>query len=194
MQVPTRALAVALLLTTAGCLSTVPGAGPDGPANGTPTTAPTPAGTPDAIPTPTPVRSLPGPDCLTDAAPRPGPIDGVEPRTYPEPPGAVNETAVVRYVAGVEEAYFYNAVLAGERGDETNLTRVSASNEVRNVTRTRKGYVVRLSVMGATSYESGAHGDYWRDTAYRVNGTTMLRAATGDRSPSFGDAAVVARC
>ncbi|AUV83422.1 hypothetical protein C2R22_18700 [Salinigranum rubrum] len=181
------ALALATLLLCAGCLGAPSGTPvPDGSAEATPTgtaTTPTPTAKPTPTPTPTSLDSLPSPArCLTDAVPRLRAVDGVEPSTYPEPPAEQTREAVVGWVQAFEIAYFRNAMLVDAAGDEENLTRVSASAEVRAVNRTPEGYAVRLSDFGATNYASGIHGDHWADVGYVVTETRLVRVPLDDRS------------
>jgi hypothetical protein len=139
--------------------------------------------TPTVTATPAPLASLPSPArCLTDAVPRPEAVDGVEPSAYPEPPAEPTREAVVRWVRAFEIAYFRNAMLVDAAGDEENLTRVSASAEVRAVNRTPEGYAVRLSGFGATNYASGIHGDHWADVGYVVTETRLVRVPLEDRT------------
>lgn len=179
MVSPKQTFVLALLLVTPGCASIA---------------SPTSTGTPSATPTATPVTDLPGPDCLTDSAPRPGVVEGVEPLAYPEPPATVNRSTIGRYVAAVERAYYHNHLLAEEeRDDGMNLTDVSAYAEVENVTR-RDEYVVRLSVSAATNYADGIHGDHWPSVAYRVNETTLLRGSGENGTPTVADGTLVLDC
>lgn len=170
--------ALTVTLLVAGCIGT-PSSGtptPDTPTTGPTATTPpeTPSRTPTA--TPAPLPSLPSPArCLADAAARPEPVDGVEASAYPEPPADGNREAVVGWVRSFETAYFRNRILAGAGDDETTLTRVSASAEVRGVNRTTRGYTIRLGDFGATRYASGIHGDHWADVGYVVTETHLIR-------------------
>lgn len=184
-------VAVALLVATGGCQTLL----------GTPTAVdapePTRSAAPTASPTPAAVTALPGPDCLTDAAPRPGAVDGVEPLAYPDAPTTVNRSSLVAYVAAVERTHAHDRLLARERPDDArNLTAIDVSTSVRSATPTATGFVVRLSVAAATTYENGAHGDHWMDVAYLVNETTAVRTAVENESspvdPSAGT--VLLRC
>ena len=182
--------ALTVTLLVAGCTGTpTPGTPtPDTSMPDTPTarsTATTPPGTPGRTPTttPAPLQSLPSPArCLTDAAPRPEPVDGVEASTYPEPPANTIRAAVVGWVRSFEIAYFRNLILAGAGDDDTNLTSVSASAEVRGAIRTADGYTVRLSDFGASNYASGIHGDHWSDVGYVVTETHLMRVPLSDGS------------
>ena len=167
----TALVAVAVTLLLAGCVG-APGQG---------TTAPESAAT--AGETHPPLEELPSPAaCLTDAAPHPEPVDGVEPSAYPEPPTNASRAAVVGWVRSFETAYFRNGVLADADHDDMNLTSVSASAEVRGVNRTRAGYVLRFSDFGASNYASGIHGDHWADVGYVVTETRLVRVPLDDRS------------
>lgn len=133
--------------------------------------------------TPTTLQSLPSPSrCLTDAAPQPDSVDGVDPATYPEPPENVTDDRVVRWVQSFETAYYRNTMLASQDpDDDMNLTRVSAYAEVRAVNRTADGYTIRFSNSGATNFESGIHGDYWSDVGYVVTETRLVRVPLENR-------------
>lgn len=130
-----------------------------------------------SIVTPVPVTSLPSPtQCLTDAAPQPDRVDGVNPSPYPEPPADLTRTSLVNWTQSFETAYFRNELLAEEAGDNAyNLTEVSAYAEVRAVNHTTNGYVLRFSDSGARNYASGLHGDRWMDVGYVVNSTHVVR-------------------
>jgi hypothetical protein len=185
------ALALATVLLVAGCAG-APGSGtpmPDNPSVAAATTV-----SPTATPTPAPLGSLPAPSrCLTDAAPRPDAVDGVEPSAYPEPPETLTREGVVGWLQSFEIAYYRNAILADEPGDEElNLTRVSAYAEVRSVNHTAAGYTVRFGDSGATNFESDVHGDYGMDVGYVVNETHLIRIPLDDRdSPIRANAGTV---
>jgi hypothetical protein len=173
-------VALTAVVLLAGCT------GASGPGSPVPTEPTTATRTPTAEPTtatraPTPLDSLPAPSrCLTDGAPQPEPVDGVEPSTYPEPPTDTSRAAVVGWVRSFETAYFRNEILASVGDDDMNLTGVSASAEVRAVNRTADGYTVRLSDFGASNYASGIHGDHWSDVGYVVTETHLVRVPLGD--------------
>lgn len=170
-------------LSAAGCVGApTPGTPvPDSPTTPVPTETTTPTSTP------APLRSLPSPArCLTDAAPRPERVDGVEPSAYPEPPADSNREAVVGWIQSFETAYFRNQMLADASGDDdTTLARVSAYAEVRAVNRTSEGYTVRFSDSGATNFESGIHGDYWSDVGYVVTETYLVRVPLENREDAI---------
>lgn len=189
---------LAVLVLLGGC--TAPSSpGTQSPeATSSPTASPPADSMPTSTGTPAPVDALPAPaDCLTDAAPRPPAVDGVEPSAYPTPPTDVTRASLVNWTQEFETAYFRNELLAEAVGDDDrNLTEVSAYAEVRNVTHTTRGYVVRFSDSGATNYASKLHGDHWMDVAYVLNETQVVRVPLDDRGDPVRarQGTVVVRC
>lgn len=181
------AVALGILLLLGGCVGSTSPRTSAANMSLTPTTAPAPGATPTTTATPAPVTSLPSlSDCLTDAVPRPGSVDGVEPSDYPDPPADVTRGSLVNWTQAFETAYFRNVLLADEVGeddgdDDHNLTEASAYAEVRSVNQTANGYVIRLSDSGARTYASGFLSERWMDVGYVINETHVVRVPLTDR-------------
>jgi len=181
------AVALVAVLLIGGCIGpSNPGTSPPDETS-TPTVSPTLDPTPTPATTPVPVTSLPSPsECLTDVAPRPDSVDGVDPSAYPDQPTDVTRAGLVDWTQAFETAYFRNVLLADETGeddgdDEHNLTEASASAEVRGVNQTTNGYVIRLSDFGARTYASGFLSERWMDVGYVLNETHVVRVPLTDR-------------
>ncbi|UIO98676.1 hypothetical protein Hbl1158_08920 [Halobaculum sp. CBA1158] len=139
-----RAVAVAVVLLSAGCLGTpgvdTPDAGPattESPATVTPTESPATPTEPTTAPTTT-VGTIPD-DCTPARPEGVDPVrDDVSPVAYPDAPAELTAEAAGEWAETFEEAYLRNDNLARD------TVSFGASAGVENVTRVDGGYVVRV--------------------------------------------------
>ncbi|MEF8776289.1 MAG: hypothetical protein V5A43_07275 [Haloarculaceae archaeon] len=119
-------------------------------------------------------------DCLADQVPSPsvtaGANDSLTGRAYPDSPDPTSIEAVEDWTIAFEEARFYNRVLREEDPEEETLARVTGQVTRANATRIQGGYLVRVEGLGATTFESGIHGDYGITALYRFTPDAIERS------------------
>lgn len=147
-----RASLVAVGAALAGCLGTSgDDSSPDPTPEPTPSKSPTGTQTPEPLPFETPA---PG-ECEATDPPRPTPVAGYEPKSYPTYPETLSVGSAEEFAAAYEESYRYNAYLAGEAGSHTEDIQINANAQRHRTETVGEGFLVSVEGLLGTSERTG---------------------------------------
>lgn len=144
-----RAGLVSASVALAGCTETSGGSSP--------TASPNPD-TPTETTTLRPFETPSPSDCEALQRPQPTPVAGYEPKSYPEYPESLDSGRAEAFASRFEEAYRYNAYLAGEASEDTENLELRADPQSNRTERVGDGFLVAVDGFFSTS-ERNREGD-----------------------------------